>query len=86
MTFYSFRWLADRIGHYGWTLRNVSGRYWCYHGPSLPYIMVEVDERRVASQPIMVVKESSVDVLDECIKEIFGETIYDGSEEVIAEE
>lgn len=83
MSYYSFRWLADRIGRYGWFLQNVSGSYWFYAGKDLPQTLVEVEERLVAGRPILIVRKVYVDVFDECIQENFGESLYDGSEEAL---
>jgi hypothetical protein len=81
---YSFRWLADRIASYGWVLQNVSGRYWYFVGRNLQPTLIEVEERRVGGRIMLIVRKSAVDVFDESIKENFGETLFDGTEEEVA--
>jgi hypothetical protein len=82
-TRYSFRWLADRVAAYGWVLRHKDGRHLFYVGKGLPQTLIEVEERRIGGRPVMVVTKEMVDVFDESIREKFGETLYDGSEEEI---
>lgn len=81
--FYSFRWFAERIAQYGWTLVGIVGSNWSYLGKGLPYLSIQTVEKRVAGHPVLVIEKRFVDLFDECIQEIFGETLYDGSEEIV---
>lgn len=85
MTFYSHRWFADRVGRYGWQVGGIALGKWSYLGKGLPHQVIGVEERWIDGRPILAVEKRWVDLFDECIQEIFGQTIYDGSEEELPE-
>ena len=81
MRYYSFRWLADRVGDYGWNLCGLAGTRWWFMGKGLPHLMVDVEERWIEGRRMLVIEKRCVDMFDECTRELFHETIYDGHEE-----
>lgn len=79
--YYSFDWLVNRINAYGWNLVSLVGIKRSYLGKGLPLVPVVVREVRIGGRMKLIIHERYVNVFDEIVQELFGETIYDGQEE-----